>query len=30
VTKAIAKSPADRYQTMRELLEAIRDVEFGE
>ena len=30
VTKAIAKSPADRYQTMRELLEAIRDVEFAE
>jgi len=29
VTKAIAKSPADRYQTMRELLEAIRDVEFA-
>ena len=30
VTKAIAKSPADRYQTMRELLEAIREVEFAE
>jgi serine/threonine protein kinase len=30
VTKAIAKSPADRYQTMRELLEAIREVEFGD
>ena len=30
VTKAIAKRPADRYPTMRELLEAIRDVEFAE
>ena len=30
VMKAIAKNPADRYQTMRELLEAIREVEFGE
>jgi eukaryotic-like serine/threonine-protein kinase len=30
VTKAIAKTPADRYQTMRELLEAIREVEFAE
>ncbi len=30
VAKAIAKSPADRYQTMRELLEAIREVECGE
>jgi serine/threonine-protein kinase len=30
VTKAIAKSPADRYQTMRELLEGIREVEFGD
>ena len=28
--KAIAKHPADRYQTMRQLLEAIREVEFGE
>ncbi len=30
VAKAIAKSTADRYQTMRELLEAIREVEFAE
>jgi serine/threonine-protein kinase len=30
VTKAIAKTPADRYQTMRDLLEAIREVEFAE
>jgi serine/threonine protein kinase len=30
VMKAIAKNPADRYQTMRQLLEAIREVEFGE
>jgi len=30
VMKAIAKSPADRYQTMRQMLEAIREVEFGE
>jgi len=30
VTRAIAKNPADRYQTMRELLEGIRAVEFGE
>ena len=28
--KAIAKNPADRYQTMRQMLEAIREVEFGE
>jgi eukaryotic-like serine/threonine-protein kinase len=30
VTKAIAKNPGDRYQTMRDLLEAIREVEFAE
>lgn len=30
VTTAIAKNPADRYQTMRDLLEAIREVEFAE
>jgi serine/threonine protein kinase len=30
VMKAIAKRPADRYQRMRELLEDIRAVEFGE
>ena len=30
VARAIAKSPGDRYQTMRELLEAIREVEFAE
>jgi serine/threonine-protein kinase len=30
VAKAIAKNPMNRYQTMRELLEDIRAVEFGE
>jgi serine/threonine-protein kinase len=30
VMKAIAKKPADRFQTMRDLIEAIREVEFGE
>jgi len=30
VMKAIAKNPADRYQTMRQMLEAIREVEFGD
>ncbi len=30
VAKAIAKNPLNRYQTMRELLEDIRAVEFGE
>lgn len=30
VMKAIAKKPTDRYQTMRQLLEAIQEVEFGE
>ena len=30
VLKAIAKNPADRYQTMRQLLEAIRTLEFGD
>ncbi len=30
VMKAIAKSPSDRYQTMRHMIEAIREVEFGE
>jgi len=30
VMKAIAKKPTDRYQTMRLLLEAIQEVEFGE
>jgi serine/threonine-protein kinase len=30
VMTAIAKNPADRYQTMRQLLEAIREVEFGD
>jgi serine/threonine protein kinase len=30
VMKAIAKNPGDRYQTMRQLLEAIRIVEFGD
>ena len=29
VMKAISKKPADRYQTMRQLLEALRDVEFA-
>jgi serine/threonine protein kinase len=30
VMTAIAKNPADRYQTMRQLLEAIREVDFGD
>lgn len=30
VMKAIAKNPVDRYQTMREMIEAVRAVEFGE
>ena len=30
VLKAIAKNPANRYQTMRQLLEAIRTLEFGD
>jgi len=30
VAKAIAKNPHNRYQTMREMLEAIRAVEFGD
>ncbi len=29
VMKAIAKSPADRFQTMRQMLEALREVDFG-
>ncbi len=30
VMKAIAKNPGDRYQTMRQMLEAIREIEFGD
>jgi len=30
VMRAIAKKPSDRFQTMRDLLEAIREVEFAE
>ena len=30
VMQAIAKSPADRFQTMRQMLEEIRQVEFGD
>ncbi|MFM8414219.1 MAG: serine/threonine-protein kinase [Planctomycetota bacterium] len=30
VMKAIAKNPADRYQTMRQMIEALRQVECGE
>lgn len=29
VMKAIAKAPAERFQTMRQLLEALREVDFG-
>lgn len=29
VMKAINKAPADRYQSMRQMLEALRDVDFG-
>jgi eukaryotic-like serine/threonine-protein kinase len=29
VMKAIAKTPTDRFQTMRQLLEALREVDFG-
>lgn len=29
VMKAISKAPAERYQTMRQMLEALREVDFG-
>jgi len=27
--KAISKVPADRYQTMRQMLDALRDIDLG-
>lgn len=29
VMKAISKVPADRYQTMRQMLDALRDIDLG-